>query len=146
MAALLAKWQTFALASAVFASLTAIFGKIGVSEIESNLATFLRTIVILGVSAAFVTLFDGWQKPASLSARGLTFLVLSGAATGLSWLCYYRALALGPASQVAPVDKLSVAITILLAAAVLGEPLTARTLIGGSLIVAGSLVIALGNS
>ena len=95
-------WKAFAALSAVFAALTAIFGKLGVSEINSNLATFLRTLVVLALSALLVSASGEWQNPARLSARGCLFLVLSGVATGLSWLCYYRALQTGPASRVAP--------------------------------------------
>jgi bacterial/archaeal transporter family protein len=110
-----ASWQFFALASALFAAFTAIFGKLGVAEINSNLATFIRTIVILIVTALIVSLRDEWRAPTSISSRTIVFLVLSGIATGLSWLCYYRALQLGPVSLVAPVDKLSVALVVVLA-------------------------------
>ncbi len=95
-------WRAFAIASAFFAALTAIFGKIGVSEINSDLATFLRTIVILVVTALLIWARNEWQRPDSLSPKGVVFLILSGVATGLSWLCYYRALQTGPASRVAP--------------------------------------------
>jgi transporter family protein len=114
-------WQLFALGSAVFAALTAIFGKIGVAHINSNMATFIRTVVILGVSALIISWRSEWQPPTTLSRHSLLFLVLSGVATGLSWLCYYRALQLGPASKVAPIDKLSVALAMLLAFLFLGE-------------------------
>jgi bacterial/archaeal transporter family protein len=137
------KWQTYALASAFFAALTAIFGKMGVLEINSNLATFIRTIVILSVTALLLTARNEWQPLSVLSPRGLIFLVLSGLATGLSWLCYYRALQLGPASRVAPVDKLSVVLTILLAILFLGEKLKWSLCVGGMLIVVGSLVLGL---
>jgi len=136
-------WRFFALASAVFAALTAIFGKVGVSEINSNLATFIRTIVILAFTAAILFFRKEWRAPDSLDLKSVSFLILSGLATGASWLCYYRALQLGPASKVAPIDKLSVAITILLAVLFLGEQLTLKVLIGGLLIVAGSLVLVL---
>ena len=96
-------WRLFAIGSAFFAALTAIFGKVGVSEIDSDLATFLRTLVILLVTALFISARHEWQRPDSLSTKGVIFLVLSGAATGLSWLCYYRALQTGPASRVAPI-------------------------------------------
>src|ERR1700688_3098319 len=99
-------WQLFALGSAFFAGLTAILGKVGVAEINSNLATFIRTLVILAVTALLVTARGDWEPLSKLSARGVTFLCLSGVATGLSWLCYYRALQAGPASMVAPIDKL----------------------------------------
>jgi len=136
-------WQFFALASALFAAFTAIFGKLGVAEINSNLATFIRTIVILIVTMLIVSLRDEWRAPTSISSRTIVFLVLSGIATGLSWLCYYRALQLGPVSLVAPVDKLSVALVVVLAFFVLGETPSAQTLIGAGLIVTGSLVMLL---
>src|SRR5580698_58890 len=96
-------WLVFALGSAVFAALTAIFGKLGVAEINSDLATFYRTIVILSVSALLVSLRHEWQAPETLSYKGTAYLVLSGTATGLSWLCYFRALQMAPASRVAPI-------------------------------------------
>lgn len=136
-------WQIFAFGSAFFAALTAILGKVGVEGINSNLATFIRTIVILVVTAAIVSLRGEWQRLEGVSTRTLIFLGLSGVATGLSWLCYYRALQLGPASKVAPVDKLSVALVIVLAVIFLGEQLTLKTALGAILIVAGSLVLAL---
>lgn len=135
-------WRLFALGSAFFAALTAIFGKIGVSEINSNLATFIRTAIILLMTAGIISFKSEWQKPEALNTHSLIFLVLSALATGASWLCYYRALQLGPASKVAPIDKLSVAFTMLLAVFVLGEKANFKTLIGGLLIVAGSLVLA----
>lgn len=137
----LADWRYFALGSAVFAALTAIFGKIGVSSINSNLATFIRTVVILIVTAAIISFRKEWKTPESLDHRSLLFLVLSGIATGASWLCYYRALQLGPASKVAPVDKLSVALVIVLAILFLGEQPTLKTILGGLLIAAGSIVL-----
>lgn len=135
-------WFPYALGSAAFAALTAIFGKVGVESINSNLATFIRTIVILIITVLMLTFRHEWQPPANLSQRSLIFLILSGVATGLSWLCYYRALQLGPASKVAPVDKLSVALAITLAIVFLDEKATAKSLLGGGLIVAGSLVLA----
>ena len=137
-----AGWQWFALGSAFFAALTAVLGKVGVSEVNSNLATFIRTVVILVVAAAIVSLRREWEPPGGLSRLGLAMLVLSGAATGLSWLCYYRALQMAPASRVAPIDKLSVALVIVLAVLFLGEPLTWRVAVGGALVVAGVLVLA----
>jgi transporter family protein len=135
-------WQLFALGSAFFAALTAVLGKAGVSEVNSNLATFVRTVVILGVSAALVSFRREWEWPGKLSRLGVTMLVLSGVATGLSWLCYYRALQMAPASRVAPIDKLSVALVIVLAALFLGEPVTWKVALGGSLVVAGVLTLA----
>ena len=134
-------WVLFALGSAFFAALTALFGKLGVAGINSNMATFIRTIVILVVTAAILSLRAEWQGLGSVSRYSWLFLVLSGVATGLSWLCYYRALQLGPVSKVAPVDKLSVAIAIILGVVFAGEQLTWQVALGGSLIVAGSLVI-----
>jgi len=136
-------WVLFALGSAFFAALTAVFGKLGVSGLNSNVATFIRTIVILAVIAGIVTLRGEWQNPAAISVRSWVFLVLSALATGLSWLCYYRALQLGPVSKVAPLDKLSVALAIVLGVVFLGEALTWQVAVGGALIVAGSLVMVL---
>ncbi len=114
-------WLLFALGSALFAALTALFGKLGVVGINSNLATFIRTIVILIVTAGILSLRNEWAKPSGLPLHSWLFLVLSGIATGLSWLCYYRALQLGPVSKVAPIDKLSVALAIVLGVLFLGE-------------------------
>ena len=135
-------WQAYALGSAFFAALTAILGKLGVAEINSNLATLIRTVVIVCLSAAIVTYQQKWQMT-GLSQKTIAYLVLSGIATGLSWLCYYRALQLGNASQVAPVDKLSVALSVLLAVVFLHEKLTLKTGLGILLILAGSLVMVL---
>ena len=136
-------WRVFALGSAFFAALTAIFGKVGVSEINSDLATFYRTLVILGVSALLVSARQEWQAPATLSTRGLIFLVLSGVATGLSWLCYFRALQMAPASRVAPIDKLSVVLVVLFAALLLGERLAWKVGLGSVLITGGVILTAL---
>ncbi len=135
-------WLLFALGSAAFAALTTILGKLGVSEVNSDLATFIRTVVILVVAAIVVTLRSAWEPVSRISRFGATMLVLSGIATGLSWLCYYRALQLGPASRVAPVDKLSVALVLIFAVVFLGEPLSWKIAIGGSLVVAGVIVLA----
>lgn len=134
-------WLHWALLSAVFAGLTAILAKVGVRDINSNLATAIRTIVILvfAWSIAFVT---NKQPLSTVPVRTWLFLVLSGLATGLSWLCYFRALQLGQASRVAPVDKLSVVVAIALAALFLGEHLTWRHWLGGALIVSGTVVLA----
>ncbi len=136
-------WQIFALGSAFFAALTAIFGKIGVSGINSNLATLFRTVVVLFVTAGIISLRGEWQKPENLPGRTILFLVFSGVATGLSWLCYYRALQLGPVSQVAPIDKLSVAMVIVLSFIFLGEALTLKTILGGLLITGGAVILLL---
>lgn len=136
-------WRLFAFASAGFAALTAIFGKIGVSAINSNLATFIRTVVILLVAAALVSLRKEWRGLESLDSRSLLFLILSGVATGASWLCYYRALQLGPASKVAPIDKLSVALVVVFAVLFLGEQLSLKMILGGLLVVSGTIMLAL---
>lgn len=137
---LTSNWILFALGAAFFAALTSIFGKLGVAEINSNLATLIRTIVILVLIGAIVSWRQEWQLPAAIPSSAWLFLTLSGAATGLSWLCFYRALQLGDVSQVAPIDKLSVAFAMLLGAIFLGESLSWPTIIGGSLIVIGSIV------
>jgi bacterial/archaeal transporter family protein len=134
-------WQWFALGSALFAALTAILGKVGVAEINSNLATLIRTVVILAVSALLITWRREWESPTKLSGWGTLFLCLSGVATGLSWLCYYRALQIAPASKVAPIDKLSVALVVVLAFLFLGEPLKWQVVLGCLLIVSGVLLL-----
>ena len=134
-------WFAWALLSAFFAGLTAILAKIGAENVNSNLATAIRTTVVLVITWAIVLV----SVPGPVAVPGrrtLVFLGLSGIATGLSWLCYFRALQLGEASRVAPVDKLSVVFAILLAALVLRERLTWQHAVGGTLIVAGSLVLA----
>lgn len=136
-------WQAWAVLSAVFAALTAIFGKVGVENINSDFATLVRTIVILGVLAGLVGALGEYQSPASISARTYIFLVLSGLATGASWLCYYRALKLGEAARVAPIDKLSVVLVALFGVAFLGERLSARNWLGVVLIAAGAVLVAL---
>jgi bacterial/archaeal transporter family protein len=136
-------WRLFAFGSAAFAALTAIFGKIGVAQINSNLATFFRTIVILIITALLIWSRDEWQRPDHLSLKSILFLILSGIATGLSWLCYYRALQLAPASRVAPIDKLSVVLVVIFAIVFLGEPLTWKVACGASLIAGGALLMAL---
>jgi transporter family protein len=136
-------WRVFAIGSAFFAALTAIFGKVGVSKIDSDLATFVRTLVILVVAALIVSARHQWQRPETLSAKGVIFLVLSGAATGLSWLCYYRALQMGPASRVAPIDKLSVIFVVLFAVSFLGERLTWKVGLGSALITLGAILMAI---
>ena len=142
MKGLLTSWQVWALGSAVFAALTAIFAKVGVTGVNSDFATFIRTVVILVAIALMLTLAGNWQAPGAVPARSWVFLVLSGLATGASWLCYFRALQIGKAAQVAPVDKLSVVFAIIFAGLFLGEELTWRHYLGGALIVAGSLTIA----
>jgi transporter family protein len=135
-------WVLFALGSAFFAGLTAILGKIGVASINSNLATLIRTAVILVFIAGLVSARAEWQGLAVASARTWTFLILSGIATGASWLCYYRALQLAPASRVAPIDKFSVVIAILLGVFLLHEPVNAKMAMGALLIASGTLLMA----
>jgi bacterial/archaeal transporter family protein len=137
-------WLVWAGLSALFAGLTAVLAKVGVRDVDSNLATAIRTSVIL-VFAWSVALVQNAQALGSVTRRTWLFLVLSGLATGASWLCYFRALQLGEASRVAPVDKLSVVVAMALAALFLGEHLTWRHIVGGTLIVSGTLVIAWGG-
>jgi len=136
-------WWIYALLSAFFAALTAIFAKIGIKGVDTDLATAIRTVVILLIAWAIVIFRGGVHSIGSLSKVNWTFLVLSGCATGLSWICYFKALQLGEVSQVAPVDKLSVAIAIVLAVIFLHEPLTLKTAAGAALIIGGSLVLIL---
>jgi transporter family protein len=136
-------WLPWALLSALFAAFTAILAKIGVSGVDSNVATAIRTSVIVLFTWAIV-LAERKGALSPLPAKTWIFLTLSGLATGLSWLCYFRALQLGPASKVAPVDKLSVVLVIVFAALILGEKLTAATIVGGLMITAGAIVLALG--
>lgn len=134
-------WVYWALLSALFAGLTAVLAKVGVKDVDSNLATAIRTSVIL-VFAWAIALVTNTQSLRAVSGRTWLFLVLSGLATGISWLCYFRALKLGEASRVAPVDKLSVVVAMALAALLLGETLTWQHYVGGALIVAGAIVLA----
>jgi transporter family protein len=134
-------WKYFALLSALFAALTAILAKLGLKGISSNLATAIRTVVILFLVWGIVV-FSGEAKDVKLLTRqNLLFLVLSGLATGLSWIFYFKALATGPVSIVAPIDKLSVALTICLSAVFLKDPLDGKTILGGLLILAGTIVL-----
>ena len=135
-------WFIWALLSAFFAGLTAVLAKVGVENINSNLATAIRTVVIL-IFAWSVALFTKTQPLSTIGRRTWIFLILSGIATGLSWLCYYRALQTGPASRVAPIDKLSVIFVILFAVSFLGERLTWKVGLGGILIAAGAVLMAL---
>ncbi|MQA51787.1 EamA family transporter [Pseudomonas piscis] len=135
-------WTFWAMLSAVFAALTAIFGKIGIENVNSDFATLLRTGVVL-VSLALILYATGqYQSLESISAKSYLFLLLSGLATGASWLCYYRALKLGPASLVAPVDKLSVVIVAVIGVALLGEKLDLRQWSAIGLITAGVVLLA----
>jgi transporter family protein len=134
-------WWVYALLSALFASLTAIFAKIGVTHVNSNLATAIRTVIILLVAWGIVLFRGEYKTIPNLSKHNLFFLVISGLATGLSWIFYFKALQLGKVSQVAPVDKLSVALTIVLSVLFLGEVLSWKTAVGALLIIAGTIVL-----
>lgn len=136
-------WAVLALLSALFAALTSILAKIGINGVGSNLATAIRTGVVLLMSWGMVFLTNQQGGIGSISRKSWLFLILSGLATGASWLCYYRALQLGEASKVMPIDKLSVVITLALAFALLHEPFTAKSLIGAALITAGTLIMVL---
>lgn len=135
-------WQFWALLSAAFAALTAIFAKVGVAGVGSDFATLIRTLVILAVVAGIVAATGQWQPPGQVGARTWLFLTLSGLATGASWLCYFRALKLGEASRVAPLDKLSVVLVAVFGAAFLGERLAAVNWLGVGLIAGGAVLVA----
>lgn len=136
-------WWLYALLSALFASLTAIFAKIGIAGVNSNLATAIRTIIILIVAWGIVLARGEAKAIGALSKQNIIFLIISGIATGLSWIFYFKALQIGKVSQVAPVDKLSVALTIVLSVIFLGEALTFKTAIGAVLIISGTVVLIL---
>lgn len=134
-------WYLFALASAFFAALTAIFGKLGVTEINSNMATFIRVVVILVLTFGIVMYRNDWEPIGTVSRYGALMLVLSGVATGLSWLCYYRAMQLGEVAKVAAIDKLSVVMVMLCGVLFLGEPLRMQTVLGVLMMAAGAMVL-----
>lgn len=134
-------WKVYALLSAVFAALTAIFAKIGVKDINSNLATAIRTMVILVITWGIVIANKHIGEMKDISGHTWLFLLLSGAATGLSWLFYFKAIQIGDVSKVAPIDKLSVVITMVLSFVFLKEEVTAKVVIGGLCIAAGSLIL-----
>lgn len=136
-------WFWFALGSAVFAALTSILAKVGIDGVNSNLATALRTVVVLVMAWGMVFLTSAQKGIADISQKSWLFLILSGLATGASWLCYYKALQLGEASKVVPIDKLSVVITLVLAFLFLHEEFTAKSAIGCLLIGAGTLLMVL---
>jgi len=139
---LLLSWVFWALLSAGFAALTAIFAKIGIENVNSDFATFIRTIVILLVAALIVHASGNWQQPSRVSAKTWLFLILSGAATGASWICYFRALKLGDAARVAPIDKLSVVFVSVFAVLFLGERLALPNWLGVILIACGAVLVA----
>ena len=143
MKSLLSSWQLWAVLSAAFAALTAIFAKVGVENVGSDFATFVRTVVILCAAGAILALTGQWQPLGSVSARSYAFLVLSGLATGFSWLCYFRALKIGEAARVAPIDKLSVVLVAIFGATFLGEKLAPQNWLGVALIALGAVLVAL---
>ena len=136
-------WFVFALLSAVFAALTSILAKVGIEGVNSNLATAIRTLVVVAMAWGMVFLTNAQSGIVDISKKSWIFLILSGLATGASWLCYYKALQIGEVSKVVPIDKLSVVITLVLAFVFLHEQFTARSLIGCILIGAGTLVMVL---
>jgi bacterial/archaeal transporter family protein len=142
MKSALLSWQLWAILSACFAALTAIFAKIGVENVNSDFATFIRTIVILCALGAILAGTGQWQPPGSVSARSYAFLVLSGLATGGSWVCYFRALKLGDAARVAPIDKMSVVLVAVFGVVFLGERLSTPNWLGVALIAAGAVLVA----
>ena len=135
-------WQTWAVLSAIFAALTAIFAKVGVENINADLATFIRTIVVIVTLGFLLAVTGEFQAPGTISARTYLFLLLSGLGTGASWLCYFRALKLGEAAKVAPIDKLSVVLVAIFGVMFLGEQLSAPNWVGVGLITAGALLVA----
>lgn len=139
---IVSSWQFWAVLSAVFAALTAIFAKVGVADISSDLATFIRTLVIIAVLALILTATGQFRAPGEISSKTYLFLILSGLATGASWLCYFRALKIGEASKVAPIDKLSVVLVAIFGVVFLGEKLGAIAWLGVVLVGAGAVLIA----
>ena len=144
MATLIQSWRFWALLSAAFAALTAILAKVGVAGVPSDVATLVRTMVILALTAAIVVVTGQAADLVRIPGRSAVFLVLSGLATGASWLCYFRALSLGDAARVAPIDKLSVVLVALFGATLLGETLSPVNWLGVALIAAGAVLVAVG--
>jgi transporter family protein len=142
MKSAMASWQVWALLSAVFAALTAIFAKVGVENVNSDLATFIRTIVVVVVLAGILAATGQWPPPGSITSRTYLFLLLSGLGTGASWLCYFRALKLGDAARVAPIDKLSVVLVAIFGVSFLGERLSLLNWLGVAAIGAGAILVA----
>lgn len=143
MSAFSENWLFWAVLSAIFAALTAIFAKIGVADINSNFATFIRTVVVIVALAGILSFTGGWQPLSGITGRTYIFLLLSGLGTGASWLCYFHALKLGEAARVAPIDKLSVVMVAIFGVAFLGEKLSAVNWVGVGLIAAGAVLVAL---
>ncbi|WP_134494484.1 EamA family transporter [Microvirga pakistanensis] len=142
MKSILLSWQLWAALSAAFAALTAIFAKVGIENVNSDFATFIRTIVILCALGAILIGTGQWQPLDTISGRSYLFLVLSGLATGASWICYFRALKLGDAARVAPIDKMSVVLVALFGVAFLGERLSLPNWLGVAFIAAGAVLVA----
>jgi transporter family protein len=142
MKVLLQSWPLWALLSAVFAAMTAIFAKVGVEAVNADFATLVRTVVVVCVLAVLVIATGRWQPPGTIPARTYLFLALSGLATGASWLCYFRALKLGDAARVAPIDKLSVVLVAVCGTVFLGERLAGINWLGVALIAAGAILVA----
>ncbi|MBV9262054.1 MAG: EamA family transporter [Pseudolabrys sp.] len=138
----LSSWQIWAVLSAVFAALTAIFAKVGVEQINSDFATFIRTLVVIVTLGLILFATGQFQAPSEIPGRTYLFLLLSGLGTGASWVCYFRALKLGQAAQVAPIDKLSVVLVALFGATFLGEKLTLSNWFGVAMIAAGAILVA----
>ena len=136
-------WFILALLSSIFAALTSILAKMGIENVNSNLATAIRTVVVVGMAWGMVFITNAQSGIMDISRRSWVFLILSGLATGASWLCYYKALQIGEASKVVPIDKLSVVITLVLAAVILHEQVTAKSVIGGLMITAGTLIMVM---
>ena len=136
-------WQVWAFLSAIFAALTAIFAKVGIESINSDLATLIRTVIVLITLSMILFATGQFSQPGPISTKSWLFLLLSGLGTGASWLCYFRALKLGPATLVAPIDKLSVVLVALFGVAFLGERLSGLNWLGVALIAAGALLVAL---
>jgi transporter family protein len=141
MQAFASSWQFWALLAAVFAALTALFAKVGVAGVNSDFATFVRTVVVIAALACVLTLTGQWQDPGGISGRTYLFLALSGLATGASWLCYFRALQMGQASLVAPIDKMSVVLVALFAVAFLGEKLSLANWSGIAMMAGGAVLV-----
>ncbi|MFN4127625.1 EamA family transporter [Pannonibacter indicus] len=142
MKSLFASWPFWALLSAGFAALTAVFAKVGVENVNSDFATFIRTIIILMAAGLMIYITGNWQAPSTVSPRTWLFLVLSGLATGASWICYFRALKLGDAARVAPIDKLSVVFVSVFAVLFLGEKLSFPNWLGVAMIAGGAVLVA----
>jgi transporter family protein len=139
-------WVLYALLSAVFAALVTIFAKVGMKDVDTDLATAIRTIVILVLAWAFAFFKGGTATMGSLTKANWIFIVLSGVCTGLSWICYFKALQLGNVTQVAPIDKLSLALALILAVVFLKEHMGVKEIVGAGLIIAGTLVLVLGKT